>query len=498
MTSRAYNDYMKELELYTSGNERGRGVREASENMLNEVNKPSVNANPNSNNKHRSNTKEPRGSASPDKYGGVDEYYTERRITGDSTDMNLIARMEHSKNSMMHSNSKPQARKPGHPPRIPGSATSRKSPNKSSHKQPIDEEDGYEEENQPNAFEMNESDDRPGEAHPYAPKISMKSREIWEANPKEPLHLRYKEEIERRKNKLHELERKASKERELKDKEAADSARKWTKKRNDSKEWNPDRNPFLEPTRKDIYESGMKWMKDKNSRIISEQSSRINQELDGFRFQPQINKDTAYYSNISKSFEKRQVQYEKEKQQRIQQLDSQIYGSKEHMPHMNEKSVKIVNKNRVRQEILEKAKIIRAKHGLDTREFEDSDDMLFRQLRSKERITKPIDYIGDDDPLPLKKSGTAQKAIKNLKTYNSNTLTTKISPKMIAVIPETGNNYRTKSKPRELQQMNSHRGASKSKSKERVMRSARNPTRVYESTGRGLRDEIDAFDVDDF
>lgn len=488
---------MNELEMYTSGGERGRGVREASENMLREVNGPSVKASPASQSKLKPNPRDPKGSASPDRYGGDDDYYTDRRVTGDSTDMNLIARMESSKNSMIHSNSKPQSSRK--PPLGPGASASRTNPNRASSRQPVEEDDEYFEDNQPGrGFDPVESDQRPGEVHPYAPKISMRSREIWESNPKEPLHLRYKEEVERRKQKLQEIERRTSKERELKEKIAATSAKKLSGKRKGSKEWDADRNPLLESSRKDIYESGMRWMKDKNAKIVSEQSTRLNQEIDGFHFQPQINKSSTYYNNISKSFEKRQEHYAKEKQQRIQNLDSKIYGSKEHMPHMNEKSVKLVQKNRVKQEILQKAKIIRAKHGLDTQEFEDPDEMLFMRTRSKERTVQPINYIGDDESLPLKKSGTAQKTIKNLKNYSANTVATKTSPKLIAVIPETGSSSKSKSRPKDLQMLSSGRGGSRSRSKPRTSPSGRNPAYGYASTGRGLRDEIDAFDLDDY
>ena len=78
------------------------------------------------------------------------------------------------------------------------------------------------------------------------------------------------------------------------------------KMRNKSKDMFVDPEPLRSSSRKDIYESGMKWMKERNSRLIGEQSKKLNEEIDGLDFKPKINKNSQYYSTISKSFEKRQ------------------------------------------------------------------------------------------------------------------------------------------------------------------------------------------------
>ena len=64
---------------------------------------------------------------------------------------------------------------------------------------------------------------------------------------------------------------------------------------------------------------------------------------------------------------------------------------------------------------MEKAKTLRAKHNLDEEQVEDMDEMLFRQMRSKEREYKPIKFWDEgSSTIPLKKTAASSKAIKNL------------------------------------------------------------------------------------
>ena len=61
------------------------------------------------------------------------------------------------------------------------------------------------------------------------------------------------------------------------------------KARKSSKDMYVDPEPLRSSSRKDIYESGMKWMKDRNSKLVGHQSRKLNEEIDGLDFKPKIN-----------------------------------------------------------------------------------------------------------------------------------------------------------------------------------------------------------------
>ena len=113
----------------------------------------------------------------------------------------------------------------------------------------------------------------------------------------------------------------------------------------------------------------MDWLRTKNDKIIYRQSEKLEGELTGLDFRPAINRDSAYYATLSKSFEKRQHQYNAERSKKKQELEQKVYGKYSFRPLLSEKSDLLARKRRAKDEILEKAKALRQKHG-----FEDGQD----------------------------------------------------------------------------------------------------------------------------
>ncbi len=217
--------------------------------------------------------------------------------------------------------------------------------------------------------------------HPFAPRISMKSREIWEKNQLEPIHLRYQEELEKKHRNLEALKKYSQREREEKERKEGLLVGKGLPKPSQSRP-----KPRPAEGQKPLYEKGMAWLRSKNDKIIYRQSEKLEGELTGLDFRPAINRDSAYYASLSKSFDKRQSQYTEDRSKKKRELEQRVYGQYKFKPLLSEKSDVLARKRRAKEEILEKARVLREKHGFDLEDRSEEptpEDQVFRAPRTK-------------------------------------------------------------------------------------------------------------------
>lgn len=307
--------------------------------------------------------------------------------------------------------------------------------------------------------------------YPFAPRISMKSRELWGKIPQEPIHLRYEKELSKREKKVQLLKEELEKEQKLKEeallpikdgKIQSDNVPltkfdKLEKKIKSERLSKKARTPSIYE-RKNIYESGMSWLKNKDSKLAEQQTERLEQELANLNFQPTINRNNAYYSSISKSFERRQKQFDEEKKLRQSRLEIEETKKFHHSPHINHKSKQLAHKKKMETEIARKAEILdKMIEDEEIRIFEE--DNLWRSAPSKhpkdlwDSNTVSDFNMSNGNSLPIK-PGTMQKkkGIHDLKTYEP-----RIANKIIPKIPEddfiqspSNYNYQMKSPPKDI------------------------------------------------
>lgn len=242
-----------------------------------------------------------------------------------------------------------------------------------------DDDDRYEE----------PSDPADPNAAPYAPRISLKSRQMWQDNPKAPLHERFQEELQQREERLKETKMRVTKERELKAQREhlvppvpikKDLTRGLSKEK-------------IAPKKRDIYSDGLKWIKERRSKLLEQQSKRLDEEIKASDFSPAINRNNAYYSQVSKSFERRQKEFEQERSMRKRQLENDVYGRYKFQPSMNEKSQAIANKKRMKTEIQEKTKKLQELYGANPEEDHDEEfdeTQIFKSYTQRRSIDKNL------------------------------------------------------------------------------------------------------------
>ena len=91
MSSRAYMEFMRDIEQIQATGDKGRGVKEASDNMLRAINDVGPSGKSSGNNR----ANDYNASLSPGRVErDQDQSFNNRRDTGDSNDLHLVARME--------------------------------------------------------------------------------------------------------------------------------------------------------------------------------------------------------------------------------------------------------------------------------------------------------------------------------------------------------------------------------------------------------------------
>src|SRR3990167_4404794 len=225
------------------------------------------------------------------------------------------------------------------------------------------------------------------DAAPFAPRISLKSRQMWQDNPKAPLHQRFQEELQQREERLKEAKMRVNRERELKAQKEhivppvpirKDPTRGLASKDNT-------------PKKRDIYTDGLKWMKERRSKLLEQQSKRLDEEIKASDFSPSINRNNAYYSQVSKSFERRQKEFEQERVTRKRQLESDVYGRYKFKPSMNEKSHAIAERKRVKAEIQDKTKTLQLIYGANPEDDQDDnfdETQIFKSYTQRKSVER--------------------------------------------------------------------------------------------------------------
>lgn len=131
--------------------------------------------------------------------------------------------------------------------------------------------------------QRDEVEDGANQECPFAPMISVRSREISEKRKLDPIHLRYKQDNEQKKQKLKLIAEKVESEKLQKEKEASlDKYSKKKKRAGGSQS-------------RDIYEDNLKWLKEKQHKLMERSVEKRNQELEQYNFKPEINRDNFYY-----------------------------------------------------------------------------------------------------------------------------------------------------------------------------------------------------------
>lgn len=346
MSSRAYNEYMRDMNSLSMSNQHPPSIRDASKDMMKHIDEMD-----------RYNDRYQSGRDKQDEYLDVEEDI-------DDDELDLIGRLERGKKGATKQKQKPQKKNMNHIDR-------------DDHEGWDDYVDELSKGNQQDSLED-------GGAHPFAPKISMKSREIWEKNNMEPIHLRYKDELRKKDKNLNDLKTltmKERKEKEMKEGEMAGKGLPDPKKSKSKKKSSKERQP--------IYESGMQWIRDKNNKIVYQQAERLENEVDAYDFKPVINRDSVYYSNVSKSFEKRQKQYDDEKKKNRTDLDSRVYGKYKFKPLLNDKSSELAQKQRVKIQIMEKSAALGLQSAFMDKDNEDLERTVFEGFRSTGKSSGP-------------------------------------------------------------------------------------------------------------
>lgn len=286
--------------------------------------------------------------------------------------------------------------------------------------------------------------------HPFAPRISMKSREMWEKCPQEPIHLRYEKEISKREKKIKMMKEDLEKEKKMKEetllpvkdgKVQADGipltkAEKIEKKIKAERLSKKSKTPSIYE-RKNVYESSMSWLKNKDNKLAEQQSERLEEELANLHFQPRINRNNGYYSSISKSFEKRQKQFEEEKRQRQLRLEAEELQRYHHSPHINHKSKQLAEKKKIEEEIARKGEILEKIMRDEELRIRQEDDIWKsapakapKDIWDSKTVSDFNGSLGNSIPIkssiPIKKKG-----IHDLKSHEP-----RIGNKIIPKIPE--------------------------------------------------------------
>lgn len=283
--------------------------------------------------------------------------------------------------------------------------------------------------------------------YPFAPKISMKSREIWESSPQEPIHERYQKELNKRTQNLKKLEQQVNREKQMEEeglpiiplKQGKLNIPQLTKhqklelKMKSAKAKVKSKSPSIHE-RKNVYNSGMSWMKERDDKLAEQQSSKLESELSGMSFRPKLNRKNAYYSSISKSFENRQKQFEDEKKFRQIRKECEEYDRDKHKPLINDKSKKIAQKKAMQVQIARKAEML-------DKQLRDDDiveeEEVFRSAPPKNHYSKWSDTLvsdfgaSNDSGLPIKQNHAKTSGIYGLKSYP-----TKITGTIITTIPQ--------------------------------------------------------------
>jgi hypothetical protein len=243
----------------------------------------------------------------------------------------------------------------------------------------------------PNEDRDPEEESQPADpsAAPFAPRISLKSRQMWQENPKAPLHERFQDELQLREERLRETKMRVARERELKAQKEqlvppVPIKKDLTKGLGRDKE---------APRKRDIYSDGLKWMKERRTKLLEQQSKRLDDEIKASDFSPSINRNNAYYSQVSKSFEKRQKEYEQERMMRKHQLESDVYGQYRFKPSMNEKSQAIAERKRVKAQIQEKTRTLQDMYGVNPEDDQDDDfdeTLIFKSYTQRKSVEKNL------------------------------------------------------------------------------------------------------------
>ena len=305
--------------------------------------------------------------------------------------------------------------------------------------------------------------------YPFAPKISMKSRELWESYPQEPIHLRYQTELSKKESKIQKLRKQVEEEERIKEKGLLPlkegpqtKLHKIEQKIQNERTQKKSRTPSIYE-RKNIYESGMSWLKNRDSKLAEQQTDRLENELANLQFQPAINKKNNYYSAISKSFEKRQKTFEDQKKLRQAKLEEETYNRYIHGPHINTKSKQLAEKKRMEVEVARKAEILDKLMKDDEMAIYDEENIWKSAPNKKPHQRVDTDTISDfnlstGNSLPLKKGVGLKKGIHDLKSYQpriSNHIIPKIPDDDFIVSPSS--NWSQSKVPKELSKPSTYR-----------------------------------------
>jgi hypothetical protein len=226
-------------------------------------------------------------------------------------------------------------------------------------------------------------------AAPFAPRISLKSRQIWQDNPKAPLHQRFQDELQLREERLRETKIRVARERELKA-QKEQLVPPVPIKKDLTKGLGRDKDT---PKKRDIYSDGLRWIKERRTKLLEQQSKQLDQEIKASDFSPSINRNNAYYSQVSKSFEKRQKEYEQERMVRKHQLESDVYGRYRFKPSMSEKSQAIAQRKKVKTQIQEKTRTLQDMYGANPEQDQDDDfdeTLIFKSYTQRKSVEKSI------------------------------------------------------------------------------------------------------------
>jgi hypothetical protein len=290
---------------------------------------------------------------------------------------------------------------------------------------------------------ISEIDNENGE-YPFAPRISMKSRQMWENSPQDPIYERYQKVLNNRDQKIKNKKEELAKQKKINeenidgvplkngrpDMSHMTKSQKIEHKIRSEKSKSKNKSPSIYDREK-AYDTGMNWLRQRDDKLAETQTERLESEVAGISFTPTINRNNKYYSSISKSFEKRQKLFDEEKKQRQLKVEQDEYSRRKFKPHINEKSRRIAKKKLIEEQIATKATLLEKQLHADTFEEEE----IFRSAPNKQpnlhwHDTTVSDFGASlDSGLPLKRPDTKNRGIHDLKSYPAR-VTNKIIPKI--------------------------------------------------------------------
>ena len=208
---------------------------------------------------------------------------------------------------------------------------------------------------------------------PYAPQINRRSQEIVKVNHCPPIHERLEEELKRRVRRMKALHASVEKERKENTEKVMEQNRLPRKLEPKKSIKKIDRSKSRENL-DHHYKDGMRWIEEKSQKNVERQTKMLDKEIDGASFEPTINKNNTYYQKINGNFHKRQEIYAKNKAEKIERLETSLHSQHTYKPSVNKKSNQLAQHQKLKDEIIKNAKLLREKHGLD--EFGENVDFL--------------------------------------------------------------------------------------------------------------------------